>query len=105
MTAEIHQFPASRRLHNNRVAAEQNKRNELADYLRRIADWIKADDVECDPTALLLVLSGRKGDEVVWKGYNGNSEVSLRDAGHAAYSQVSTPYKRRGGNFHDRRGL
>lgn len=103
MTAEIHQFPASRTAHNRRVASEQAKRNELADYLRTVAKWIQADDVQCDPTALLLVLSGKSGDEVVWKGYADNPDVSLRDAGHAAYAQVSTPFKRRGGNFHDRR--
>lgn len=104
MTAEIHQFPAkAARLHNNRVAAEQAKRNELAEYLRTVAKWIQADDVESEPTALLLVLSGKRGDEVVWEGYDNNSEVSLRDAGHAAREQVMTPYKRRGGNFHDRR--
>ena len=103
MTAEIHQFPASHTIHNRRVASEQAKRNELAEYLRTVAKWIQADDVECDPTALLLVLSGKAGDEVVWKGYADNAYVSLRDAGHAAYAQVSTPFKRRGGNFHDRR--
>lgn len=103
MTAEIHQFPASRRLENKRIAANQAKRNELAEYLRTVAKWIQADDVESEPTALLLVLSGKLGDEVVWKGYNGNGEVSLRDAGNAAQAQVTSAFKRRGGNFHDRR--
>lgn len=103
MTAEIHQFPASRTAHNRRVASEQARRNELAEYLRTVAKWIQADDAECEPSALMLVLSGKAGDEVVWKGYAGNAEVSLRDAGHAAYAQVNTQFKRRGGNFHDRR--
>lgn len=103
MTAEIHQFPSSRRLHNQRVADEQAKRNEIAEYLRTVAKWIQADDVQSEPTAVLLVLSGKAGDEVVWKGYADNADVSLRDAGRAAELQVSTPYKRRGGNFHDRR--
>ena len=103
MSAEIHQFPASRSIHNRRIAAAQDKRNELAAYLRQIADWIQADDVECEPSALVCVLSGRAGDEVVWKGYQDNSDVSLKDAGRAANTQFSTPYKRRGGNFHDRR--
>jgi|GEM_PF-1606056 len=103
MSAEIHQFPASRRLENLRVAAEQTKRNELAEYLRTVATWIQRDDVECAPTALVLVLSGKTGDEVVWKGYQDNAEVSLRDAGNAAFTQFNTGYKRRGGNFHDRR--
>lgn len=102
MTAEIHQFPAKARVHNNRVAAEQAKRNELAKWLTELASLIKSDDAESEPTALLLVLSGAKGDEVVWKGYAENSAVSLRQAGHAAYKQVTTPYARRGGNFHDR---
>lgn len=103
MSAEIHQFPVSRRLHNQRVAAEQSSRNEIAEYLRTVAKWIQADDVKSEPTAVLLVLSGKAGDEVVWKGYADNADVSLRDAGRAAEAQVSTPYKRRGGNFHDRR--
>lgn len=103
MTAEIHQFPTSRRAHNKRVAGEQARRNEIAEYLRAVAKWIQADDVKSEPTAVLLVLSGKAGDEVVWKGYADNADVSLRDAGRAADSQVSTPYKRRGGNFHDRR--
>lgn len=103
MTAEIHQFPASRSLHNRRVAGEQAKRNEIAEYLRTVAKWIQADDVKSEPTAVLLVLSGKAGDEVVWKGYADNADVSLRDAGRAADSQVNTLFKRRGGNFHDRR--
>lgn len=103
MTAEIHQFPASRSLHNRRVAGEQARRNEIAEYLRTVAKWIQADDVKSEPTAVLLVLSGKDGDEVVWKGYQDNADVSLRDAGRAADSQVSTQFKRRGGNFHDRR--
>jgi hypothetical protein len=103
MSAEIHQFPASRRLENRRIASEQDKRNVLAEYLRTVATWIQRDDVECEPTALVLVLSGRTGDEVVWKGYEDNGEVSLKDAGRAANAQFNTPYKRRGGNFHDRR--
>lgn len=103
MTAEIHNFPISRRIHNLRVAVGQAKRNELAEWLRQIATWIQKDDIEIEPTALMLVLSGKTGDEVVWKGFQDNPSVSLRDAGRAANAQVNTPYKRRGGNFHDRR--
>lgn len=103
MSAEIHQFPASRRLDNRRIASEQARRNVLAEYLRTVALWIQRDDVECEPTALVLVLSGKSGDEVVWKGYEDNPDVSLKDAGRAAHAQFHTPYKRRGGNFHDRR--
>lgn len=103
MSADIHQFPASRTAHNRRVASEQAKRNVIAEYLRTCANWIQADDVECEPTAVLLVLSGKAGDEVVWKGYADNSDVSLRDVAHAVTSQLNTTFKRRGGNFHDRR--
>lgn len=103
MSAEIHQFPASRRIQNQRIASEQAKRNVLAEYLREVATWIQRDDVECEPTALVLILSGKSGDEVVWKGYQDNPDVSLRDAGRAANTQFTTPYKRRGGNFHVRR--
>lgn len=105
MTADIHQFPASRTAHNRRVASEQAKRNELAEYLRTVAKWIQADDVESEPSALLIVLSGKAGDEVVWKGYDNNPEVSLRDAGRAVSTQFNSPFKRRGGNFHDRRKI
>ncbi len=101
--ADIHQFPASRTAHNRRVAAEQARRNELADYLRTVAGWLQQDDIECEPLVLTLVLSGAKGDEVVWKGYGDCSEVSLRDVANAVQQQFITPYKRRGGNFHDRR--
>lgn len=101
--AEIHQFPASRTAHNRRVAAEQSRRNELAEYLRTVAGWLQSDDIECEPLALTLILSGAKGDEVVWKGYSDCDSVSLRDVANAVHQQFNTHYKRRGGNFHDRR--
>ena len=105
MSAEIHQFPAARRLENNRISDQYRKRKDLVEWLRTVALWIEKDEVVCEPTALVLVLSGKTGDEVVWKGYQDNSEVSLKDAGRAASVQFNTPYKRRGGNFHDRRKL
>lgn len=105
MTAEIHNFSMSRRLHNARVAAGQAKRNELADYLRKMADYLQRDDIESEPSAITVVLSGKAGDEVLWNGYANNPDVSLRDVARAFDSQFSTPYKRRGGNFHDRRNL
>ena len=103
MSAEIHQFPVSRRIENKRVSDQFKKRKELVEWLRTVALWIEKDEVVCEPTALVLVLSGKTGDEVVWKGYQDNAEVSLKDAGRAAHAQFHTPYKRRGGNFHDRR--
>lgn len=103
MSAKIHQFPASRRIENKKISEKYKSRKDLVDWLRTVASWLEKDEIECEPSALVLILSGKTGDEVVWKGYSDNSDVSLRDAGRAANSQFNTPYKRRGGNFHDRR--
>lgn len=103
MSENILQFPESRSAKNRKLVKDQKKRSELADWLRGVATIIQNDSVECEPTAILLVLSGKTGDEVVWKGYADNPEVSLHDAGRAAHSSATCSYKRRGGNFHDRR--
>lgn len=103
MSAEIHQFPVSRRLENKRIGREQDKRNVLAEWLRELATLLQRDDLQTEPSAITLIFSGKTGDEVVWKGYQDNPDVSLGDVARAVGQQFYSPYKRRGGSFHDRR--
>ena len=101
MTAEIFQFPAKRRVHNNQVAANQAERKKLADWFRSIAQHIEGNEVEREPLAAMIVLSSAAGDEVLHIGY-ADKAVSLREAGSAASSWAHLNYQRRGGNFYDR---
>jgi hypothetical protein len=53
-------------------------------YLREVADLLDANDAETEPTAALLVLSGRRNHEVVCCGY-GDDAWGYEEASHAAY--------------------
>ncbi|MBA6091195.1 hypothetical protein H4C81_20235 [Pseudomonas monteilii] len=101
MTAEIFQFPVTRRAHNNQVAANQAERKKLADWFRSIAQHIEGNEVEREPLAAMIVLSSAAGDEVLHVGYAADA-VSLRQPGIAASSWASLNYQRRGCNFYDR---
>jgi len=101
MTAEVFQFPAKRRLHNNRVAANQAERKKLANWFRAIAQHIEGNEVEREPLAAMIVLSSATGDEVLHAGYSSDA-TSLVQAGNAARRWAHSTYTRRGGNFFDR---
>lgn len=51
------------------AARQHTKRARLAAYLRELADLIDADEVEVEPTAALVVISGPRTHEVVCCGY------------------------------------
>lgn len=99
---EIHLFPEKRRVHNNRVQANQEERKELADWLRSLASTIERNDAVREPLAITIVLSGVDGDEVLGKGYD-HPDVSFRQAALAAYRFSTQTFTRRGGNFYDRK--
>ncbi|MCX2684056.1 hypothetical protein OO306_00655 [Pseudomonas sp. DCB_AW] len=101
MTAEVFQFPTTRRLHNNQVAANQAERKRLADWFRAIAQHIEGNEVEHEPLAAMIVLSSAAGDEVLHVGYAADA-VCIRQAGSAASRWSGLSYQRRGGNFFDR---
>lgn len=100
--AEVFQFPASIRLENKRVQANQAERKKLADWFRALATHIEGNDVEHAPLAAMIVLSSADGDEVLNTGYQ-RPEVSLHQAAHAANRFSHQTFPRRGGNFYDRR--
>ena len=102
MSAEIFEFPARSRLQNRVVEQNQAQRKKLADWFRTIAAHIEGNDVEREPLAAMIVLSGASGDEVLHTGYGDHEQVSLRQAGYAAQKLATTPFARRGGNFFDR---
>ncbi|MNJ69306.1 hypothetical protein D3C77_656420 [compost metagenome] len=101
MSAEVFQFPASRRAHNHLVAANQAERKKLADWFRSIAQHIEGNEVEHEPLAAMIVLSSADGDEVLHVGYSTDA-TSLIEAGNAARQWAHLTFTRRGGNFFDR---
>ena len=102
MSTEIFEFPARARLHNRKVEQNQAQRKKLADWFRTIAAHIEGNEVEREPLAAMIVLSGSLGDEVLHTGYADQELVCLRQAGYAAQRMATTPFVRRGGNFFDR---
>ncbi|WP_426807991.1 hypothetical protein ABOC32_16555 [Pseudomonas sp. WOUb67] len=101
MTAEVFQFPAKRRVHNNQVVANQAERKKLADWFREVAQHIEGNEVERAPMAAMIVLSSAAGDEVLHAGYSTDA-TSLVQAGNAARQWAHLTFQRRAGNFFDR---
>jgi hypothetical protein len=73
----------------------------LADYLQNIADHIRAGDVETDPHAILLVLTGMDRHEVLKIGYQTDRD-GLGGAVRAVEAVCLTPYKTQGDNMRTR---
>lgn len=97
-------FPDKPRLHNNQVQKNQAERKKLADWLRSLAQHIEGNETEHEPLAILLALSSAEGDEVLHIGYAGNDKVCMMEAGAAIHRHTNfSSFKRRGGNFYDRR--
>lgn len=101
MTADIYQFPAMRRAHNNQVTANQAERKRLAAWFRDVARHIECNEVEREPLAAMIVLSSAAGDEVLHAGYS-TAATSLVQAGNAARQWAHLTFQRRAGNFFDR---
>jgi hypothetical protein len=73
----------------------------LADYLEDIARHIRAGDVETDPHAILLVLTGVDRHEVLKIGYETDRD-GLGGAVRAAEAVTMTRYKTQGDNMRSR---
>ena len=74
------EFPAA-------AARANTKRARLVAYLRELADEIEADNVEAEPTAALVVISGPQIHEVVCCGYGDDAwgyEEASEVAGYVA---------------------
>ncbi len=99
--ADLLQFPASARAHNNRVLKNQAERKQLAEWFRALAMHIESNEIEHEPLAAMVVLSSPDGDEVINMGYQ-RPEVNLQQAGNAAMRWGGQSFRRRGGNFFDR---
>ncbi|MTI12141.1 hypothetical protein [Sansalvadorimonas verongulae] len=78
------------------------QKSRLADYLRTMADYIDSDATECEPEAILMVLSGDKYHEVLGIGHD-DKEGLFGEAAASAFSHSRCTYNRRGGNKYDRR--
>jgi hypothetical protein len=65
------------------AAREHTKRAQLAAYLRELADLIAADELEVEPSAAVVVLTGRHTHEVVCCGY-ADDEWGYQDASRTA---------------------
>lgn len=81
---------------------------KLARWLRDLADYIEADELETEPHAALIVLTGANQHEVLMAGY-GDDASGCDGAAHAATAVVSPSYRTEGGNTrtrnHTRYGL
>ncbi|MBW3243233.1 hypothetical protein KUV57_11050 [Epibacterium sp. DP7N7-1] len=71
---------------------------ELATYLRQLADHIESGEVETEPRAAMIVLTGRERHEVLHCGHSAEPGF-LPGAVRAAEAVYLTPYMRAGGNM------
>lgn len=88
MSDNILSFPAS--------APSYRNKTRLSDFLRTIADHIDNMELQTDPHALMLVLTGDKWHEVLHVGYN--LHVDVLEAAMAAHQYGITPVES-GSNF------
>ena len=90
MASEIVAFPIA-------AARRHTKRAQLATYLRELADLVENDEVETDPTAALIVLSGPEEHEVICCGY-GDDDHAIDEAAMVAGFVVRGSFVTLGGN-------
>lgn len=80
----------------------------LARWLRELADYIESDQLETEPHAALIVLTGVEQHEVLMAGY-GEDSRGCDGAMNAARAVISPSYRTEGGNIrpraHDHYGL
>lgn len=55
-------------------AQHKSRRQELADMLRQIANYIEADQLACEPHAFVMCLTGPTMHEVCGQGYSNDPE-------------------------------
>ena len=82
-------------------ARRHSKRARLAAYLRELAEFVEDDNVEIDPVAALVVLSGAEQHEVVCCGY-GDDDHALTEAAMVAGFVVRGDFVTRGANRRNR---
>lgn len=73
----------------------------LARWLRELADYIEADDLETEPHAALIILTGSEQHEVLCAGY-GEDRDGCDGAVYAAMAVTSPAYRTAGGNVRPR---
>lgn len=73
----------------------------LARWFRELADYIEADELETEPHAAMIVLTGSEQHEVLIAGYS--SDVSgCNGAMYAAQTVLSSAFRTAGGNIRPR---
>ncbi|WP_330926322.1 hypothetical protein [Candidatus Sororendozoicomonas aggregata] len=77
------------------------KKSELADYLRKMADYIEDSYLEYPPVSIAMIFTSEKYHEMMQYGYD--SKYAFKDALNAASSYASCSYKRRGGALFERK--
>ena len=82
-------------------ASHKSRRNELAAYLREMADHIERDEAICEPHAVLICLTGPTQHEVVHFGYHTDHE-GFRGAISAMRAVVEARFRTLGGNVRSR---
>jgi hypothetical protein len=86
--ADVLQFPV--------FPAPFRAKNKLADFLWEIADYIDGMEIETDPHAICLILTGETRNEILPRGYK--STYELCEAIRTANRYASLP-SRSGGNI------
>lgn len=80
----------------------------LARWLRDLADYIEGDQLETEPHAALIVLTGVAQHEVLIAGY-GDDNRGCEGAMNAARAVIAPSYRTEGGNIrarnHDHYGM
>ncbi|MHC2016278.1 hypothetical protein [Methylobacterium sp. CM6247] len=79
------------------AARSHTKRARLVSYLRELADFIERDELETEPDAALVVLTGAEDHEVVCCGY-GDDDNALDEAAMVAGSVTRGSFVTMGGN-------
>ena len=81
--------------------SNKSRRDELAAYLREIADHIERDEALCEPHAVLICLTGPTQHEVVHFGYHTDNE-GFFGAVSAMRAVVGANFRTVGGNVRTR---
>lgn len=74
---------------------------KLAQWLRELANYIEADELETEPHAALIVLTGTEQHEVLIAGY-GSDARGCDGAAFAAKAVITTGFRTVGGNIRPR---
>lgn len=81
--------------------SNKSRRDDLAAYLREMADHIERDDAVCEPHAVLICLTGPTQHEVVHFGYHTDHE-GFHGAVSAMRAVVGANFRTVGGNVRTR---